>query len=49
MKSKFLNLVQKRNLSLKLLDLGIELVKVTKKLFSLKPSQILVNSCDNEI
>ena len=45
-KHKFMSDHQKKDLTFKLLNLGIELVKVSKKLFSLKPSQILVNICD---
>lgn len=39
----------KNKVTLKLLELGIELNKVSKKLFSLKPCQVLVNYSNGEV
>lgn len=43
-KSLIASLPAKRTLALKLMDLGLELFKFSKKLFSLKPYQMLVNN-----
>jgi len=48
-KSLLSNPVIRSKLVFKLFDLGIELVKVSKKLFSLKPCQMLVNNIEGEM